>query len=322
MKLTVKILLAFALLTILAACGPAEVPPVVEIRPNETAFVIPLEGNTKSGQDKFMSLEYLNQNKLAAKRITIPVRKRSMGRAPWNYEWLPTFTVIKVDRTPVTCDWTDDITKGTSNTRQGFSVESKDSIGFTIGATITTSVSEENSALFLYRYAGKNLFDITNTNIRGFIQGKLTGEFGTRNLKECKLEKGEIFAIAYAAAKKEFEQYGVTINFFGPNEGLVYDNVAIQDSIDKAYAAEMLILQRTNEKTAQDEDNKRIKAAADTKLYEAQKFAAAEAAQSKMIKLEIERINAEAKLTMAKKWSGNLPEKILPANSNLLMGID
>lgn len=307
--------------SILMACGPAEVPPIVEIQPNETAFVLPLEGATKDGQAKFMSLEYLEKNKLASKRIEIPVRKRSTGRMPSDYEWLPTLKVIKVNRTPVTRDWADDPSKGTSGNKEGFNVESKDSIGFTIGATITTSVSEEDAALFLYRYAGKSLSSVTDTNIRGFIQGKLTGEFGTRNLKDCKLEKGAIFASVYEQAKAEFEAYGVTINFFGPNEGLIYDNKKIQEAIDNAYAAEMLILQRDNEKLAQDKDNFRIKALADTKLYEAQKFAAAEKAQTKMIGLEIERINAQANMKRAEKWNGSLPSNILPEGSPLLFSV-
>ena len=30
-------------------------------------------------------------------------------------------------------------------------------------------------------------------------------------------------------------------------------------------------------------------------------------------------MEAQAKLTMAEKWSGNYPEKILPANSTILL---
>ena len=322
MKNLVRLILTMVLFSLVVACGPAEVPPIVEVKPNETAFVVPLEGATKKNQGKFMSLEYLEANKLASKRIEIPVRKRSTGRMPSNYEWLPTLKVIKVDRTPITRDWADDEAKGTSKTKEGFNVESQDSIGFTIGATITTSVSEDDAALFLYRYAGKSLKQVTDTNVRGFIQGKLTGEFGMRNLKDCKVEKGDIFASVYEQASTEFADYGVTINFFGPNEGLIYDNPAIQEAIDAAYAAEMLILQRTNEKVAQDEDNKRIKAAAETKLFEARKFAAAEKAQAKMIGLEIQKMNAQANLVQAGKWDGKLPEKIIPSNSPLLMQLN
>jgi len=51
------------------------------------------------------------------------------------------------------------------------------------------------------------------------------------------------------------------------------------------------------------------------------KFAQAEAAQTKMIGLEIQKIKAEAQKIMAQKWDGKLPEKILPSNSPLLMNV-
>lgn len=319
-RLNLLILLAVAA-SVLVACGPAEVKPVYEVKPNETAFLVPMEAGTNSGQTKFMSLEYLKENKLAAKRVEIPVRKHSTGRMPWEYEWLETMKLIIVDRTPVTREWTASEGNGTSKKNEGFPVESADSIGFTLGATITTSVSEANSSLFLYRYAGQSLAKITDTNIRSFIQGKITNAFGKLSLTKCKAQKGTIYEEIFQQTKDQFSEYGVTVDFFGPNEGLVYDNPKIQASIDDAYAAEMLITQRQNEKVAQDEDNKRIRAAADTKLYEAHKFAAAQAAQTKMIGLEIEKINAEARLTFAKKWDGKLPEKILPSDSPLLMNV-
>ena len=44
----------------------------VEIGPNQSAFLIPLTGANKAGQGKFMSIDYLQANKVATKRIQIP----------------------------------------------------------------------------------------------------------------------------------------------------------------------------------------------------------------------------------------------------------
>lgn len=307
---------------LLSACGPAPVEPIKEIKPNETAFVVPLEGASKAKQGQFMSLDYLEANKVAAKRVVIPIRKRTTGRGPGNYEWIPTVKVITVDRTPVTREWTDSSKTGSSSRNDGFRVESQDSIGFVLGGTLTARVTEANASAFLYNYAGRPLRTVIDQNVRGYLQAYLTNAFGRLSLTECKKQKGEIFDAAYIAVVAKYEPFGVTIDTFGPSQGLKYTNVAIQQAIDDAYKAEMMIIQRRNEKTAQDEDNKRIKAAADTKLYEARKFAQAEKAQEKMISLEIQRMRAEAAMVQAKRWDGKLPAKILPANSNLLMNMN
>lgn len=321
MKRSILFLVLLTLVCALTACGPAEVKPIEEIEPNQTAFLVPLEGENLEGQGQFMSEDYLVANKVPAKRVELSIRKRSTGRMWYDYEWIPTMKVIKVNRTPVTREWTDSEMTGSNSKDDGFRVESSDSIGFILGGTLTARVTEEDSAKFLYNYAGKPLAHVVDENVRGFLQAYLTDAFGRLSLTECKKEKGNIFKDAETAAIAKYAGMGVTIDTFGPSQGLEYENEAIQKAIDDAYAAEMLITQRTNEKLAQDEDNLRIKAAADTKLYEAQKFARAEKAQEKMIGLEIQRMRAQADLLRAERWDGGLPEKILPANSPLLMSV-
>ena len=103
------ILLLVALFTVfgLTGCGPYPTEQAVEVKNNETAFVVPLEGDSKSKQAQFMSIEYLEKAKVATKRIVIPQRKRSLGRAWFDYEWIPLARVIVVDRSPVTrSGWT------------------------------------------------------------------------------------------------------------------------------------------------------------------------------------------------------------------------
>ena len=58
-------------------CYPAQIPEIIPILSYETAFVVPLEGST-GNQGKFMSEEYLNDKKIAAKRITVPIKKRKL----------------------------------------------------------------------------------------------------------------------------------------------------------------------------------------------------------------------------------------------------
>jgi len=91
----------------------------VVIGPNETAFVIPLEGDS-TAQGRVQSIDALEKAKVMAKRIYLPVRKRDLGRGPANYEWVPTLKVVKVDRSPVTREWTAEVSTGTlAGSRRG-----------------------------------------------------------------------------------------------------------------------------------------------------------------------------------------------------------
>ena len=63
-----KKLLIIPVLLMLAACGPVELPIYDEVQPNESAYVIPLEGATKTNQGKFDSVSFLEEKKVAAKR--------------------------------------------------------------------------------------------------------------------------------------------------------------------------------------------------------------------------------------------------------------
>ena len=183
-----------------------------EIAPNETAFIVSLEGDTDEGQGKFMSVEFLENAKVATKRIAIPQRTRKIGRYSWNVEWIPTIKIIKVDRTPVTREWTADPSTGTSTKNEALTVESKDSITFWTGVTITVRITEEHAATFLYNFSGKPLSEVVDENVRGYVLAILAREFGGRTLDQCRNEKSEIFDIALKETMAEFDKKGVTVD--------------------------------------------------------------------------------------------------------------
>lgn len=98
------ITLLISMLSLLGCVGPAKVLPIENVGPNETAFVIPLEG-TSEEQAKFESVEYLKSKKVVSKRIEVPVRQRDTGRGWWDYEWIPLIRVVRVNRSLVTREW-------------------------------------------------------------------------------------------------------------------------------------------------------------------------------------------------------------------------
>ena len=327
-------------LSILVSCGPAKVEQFVEIGPSETGFLVPLEGQTKSGQKEFMSIEYLNDNKVAAKRISLPLRVVSTGRMPWDFKYIPTMAVIKVKRTPVTREWTGDEKTGSSNSNQALWVESRDSIGFGVGVNTTAMVTEDDAATFLYYFAGKPLTAVVDENVRGKVNAILSREFANYDLEAARSKKNEIFAIAAAETIAEFSKMGVTITNLGLAEGLVYEDKEIQTAINEKFTAEMDIQIQAQKNLAQEQVNARnvaiAKANADSKVKEAegmiaiekakaeaaQQFMKAYAARKAQVDLEIARMNAEANLTFSQRIKpGVLPSSVLPSNSPMLFNM-
>ncbi len=301
-------IIIFCLLFVLNGCTPYPTPIVKEIKPNETAYLIPLEGDTKT-QDKFQSSAYLEEKKVSAKRIIIPVRWLKTGRFYLDGKHIPSATLIIVDRSPITREWTSDNSRGTSNKNEGIELESKDSIGFSIGVNITTMIKEEDTSVFLYYYGGKSLNEITDQNIRGYIQSVLASEFGNYNLDEG---KGKNKAINH------FKQYGITIANLGMADGMNYTDEIIQKNLNDKFIAEneKEIAKQQQEKAII--ENKTALLIQENKTALANEFKKAEEAQRARIELEIAMINANVKLKLADKWSGNVPSNVVPESSEFL----
>ncbi len=303
--------------SLLIACGPPKLEMIEEISPSETAFMIQLEGDALEGQDVFKSVEFLNEHKVATKRVSLPQRKVGTGRGWWNYKYLPTAAVIKVDRKPVTREWTEIGEKATS-TNQVIHVESKDSIGFGLGVNATASIPEDMASTYLYHFAGKPLAKVMDENVRGFLQTVLSREFGDYELSQGRELKREIFTTALKETREYFVQRGLSIDYLGSSEGLTYENAAIQLAIDAVFNAQRDVEKAKEEKLAQDERNMLIVAKAKAEREAAQEFALAKEAAIARTRLEIDRIHADAALVAANKWQGGVPGGVVPSDSPFL----
>ena len=294
---------------ILIGCGPAKIDRYVEIKPNETAFVIPIEGSTGL-QKQFMSIEYLEQRKVAAKRIYLSQTTVSTGRFWFEYKWVPTVKVIVVDRTPITLTW-----EGTD----GIHVESKDSIGFIIGINVSAYVQEKDAAKFLYYFPSGNLAKILNNIVKSKATEILSREFAKYDLETGRGKKGEIVDLAKNELIKYFNDYGVTITTFGLTGGLQYEDKEIQEAINENFKSELRIRDEQNKRIAQEQINQRIISEAQAKRKAAEEFAKAQKAQIAMIELEIAKLKAQAELEKAKKWDGKLPANIMPSGAGFIL---
>jgi hypothetical protein len=318
MRRTISIMTIIILAILIIGCGPVQTEKFADIKTNETAFVIPLEGESKSGQAKFFSEEYLKENKVPTKRISLSQRKKTTGRWSWNYEWIPTVTVITVDRSPITREWTSDATSGTSNKNQALYVESADSIGFGVGIIISASILEEDTPRFLYRYGGKPLADIIDNNVRGRIGAILSREFAKYDLETGRRMKNDITKIIQDDIIPFFKQDGITISSVGLAEGLVYEDKEIQNAINKKFTAEMQIQIETQNNIAQAKVNERNVGIAEAAKRSALEFKQAAEAQTAMVELEIRKMKAQAALNYSSTWDGKLPEKMIPEGVGMM----
>jgi len=234
--------LSFAISIIALATGcyrrPYQEEKYIDINPNETAFVIPLEQGTKSDQKQLKSIEYLEQKKVATKRIYTPTLWHQTGRSENEGEWIPSVVVIKVDRSPVTREWTKSSNTGTSSENQQINVESSNSIGFTVGITCTASIPEEDASKFLYWYSGKSLAKAVDDNVRSFVQDILTREFGQRDLSACQRERKAVFDIMKEKTTTFFASRGIRIDNIGAAGEFTYTDTEIQTAINSQFIAE------------------------------------------------------------------------------------
>ncbi len=321
---TTALSLLFVVGTLLnTACGPAKVMPLDTVGPNETAFVIPMEGDSLN-QAKFESIDFLKAHKVLAKRIEIPVRERSLGRAYWNYEYIQTVRVIKVDRSLVTREWTKGGTSGTSSKDEALSCASLDGINFHLGVNLTASILEEDAPAYLYWHGQKSLSDVVDSNVRGYLQGIMSNEFGRLPFEKCKLQKADVFKKANDETIAKFKGVGITVSYVGSTQGFMFDDGTIQAKINEIQTAQMAKEVALNNALAQVEANKQIVSKAVAERQAAEEFAKAAEAQRQRIGLDIQMKYAEAALEAArnlKDIKGNLPS-FMPANSQFLFGLD
>lgn len=288
----------------LGACSHHAIDELAEIAPSETAFLIALEGDTLNNQQRLQSLDFLEKNKVSAKRVLIPHKliNTCSSCLVGQYVDVPSARLIKISRAPVTREWTRPATTGTSTQNQAFAVESSESIDFDIGATITAHVSEEDAARFLYYFAGKQLSDVADSNIRGVIASDLSRQFGSNTLDWGRGHKAEVFAAALKNAREAFGPKGITIDNLGFVEGMTYHDVRIQEAINRKFEADMQVQ------------------AAQQQLTAAQTLAKAQDAVKAQQDLDLRRREMDLRSKALDKWDGHLPQ-VMGQDAHWLMGV-
>jgi len=318
--LRVKALLIVMLTLVTLGCRPYEVPEFSEIDTSETGFLIPLEGNTDQ-QAAFESERYLQERKVATKRVQIPHRWVQTGRMYWTGEWMGMVRLVKVDRSPVTRQWTADTSSGTTARNEAIWIESKDSVGFSVGFDCTAHIAEEDTARFLYMYRSKSLADMMDTEARARVQSIAAEVAAQYDLDELRSRKQEIIDAVRADVIPFFAERGITITTMGMFGGFSYQNPKIQDAIDETFVVQQLKVISDAKFQAQQKENERIELEAEATANKARTIAEGEAdairkmaeatreAQSDPLFLQLKML--EVQQERIEKWNGEYPTYLM-----------
>ena len=221
-----------------ACIKPYDTPEFITIEASQTAFLIPLVGNT-ADQASFESEELLAEAKVAAKEIQIPHRWVQTARFSWVGEWRDAAKLIVVERTPVTREWNSGKDAGTSTKNQAIYAESKESIGFSVGMNISAQIYTEDDAVkFLYSYNNKSLEEIMDTEIRARVESKFVEECAKYTLNDILSAKEDIMKVVRDDVTTYFEEKGITITVLGMKDGIEYDDPEIQKAINEKFSSE------------------------------------------------------------------------------------
>lgn len=297
-----KKLICLAFLVMIVCClftgcrKPYDKPELVTIEASQTAFLIPLIGDT-SNQGVFESEELLLEAKIATKEIQIPHRWVQTGRQNWVGEWRPSAKLIVVERKPVSRSWESGESSATSANRAIFG-ETADNIGIYVGMNCTAMIEEKDAAKFLYRYNNTPLETVIDTDIKKLVEDRFNVEAAKYASTDLGTKKGEIMEAVKTYVVDYFKEYGITITVLGLKEGISFENPAIQAAIDKKFESEQKLVIQQNENEA---NLAKAEAEAKAMLMLAQ-------AQADANRLLSESLTDEILAQMYyEKWDGKLP---------------
>lgn len=237
---------AIIMLTCTSCIKPYDKPEFQTISPSQTAFLVPLVGDTAE-QGAFDSEELLLETKVATKEVQIPHRWVQTGRWDWVGDWKPSATLIVVERKPVSRSWESGVSTETSS--RAIFGETSDAIGVYVGMNCTAMIEEVDAAKFLYRYNNTPLETIIDNDIKKMVEGEFNSATGDFKSTELHDHKDEIIKRIRDEVIPYFKEYGITITVLGFKEGISFENKEIQNALDAKFASEqdLVIQQNKNE---------------------------------------------------------------------------
>lgn len=297
-KSIVALVMLMAVMLCFTGCmrKPYDTPEFVTIEASQTAFLIPMVGDTGT-QAAFDSEDLLLEHKVATKEIQIPHRWVQTGRKSWQGEYRATAKLIIVERKPVSRSWESGDSAASSANRAIFG-ETSDGIGIYVGMNCSAQIEEADAAKFLYRYNNTPLETVIDTDIKKMVEDEFNMQTAKYTSTELLSHKQEIMTAVKENVTSYFKDFGITITVLGLKEGISYENAAIQTAIDEKFASEQKLEIQMNENAA---NIAKAEAEAEALLLTAN-------AQAEANKILAASLTKEILAQMYyEKWNGELP---------------
>lgn len=261
----------FSLLLFIGCIKPYHEATMVDIGTSEVAFLIetvnangqaviapPGKGETENQGKTIESGDFYKQRLVNARKVEIPYYWKPTSRVIFfedstNGEWQPAARLIVVDTAPETRHWS----KNSSGTAQPIWVESKDSVGFSTGISVTARIENKEDAIkFLSNYppeenrtiqtrGGAEFFvevarlsQIMDEELRTKIQEVYAYEAAAETMDLLREKKREIIDTVSEEVIPFFKERGITITAIGQFGGFTYENPEIQKAIDGVFEAQ------------------------------------------------------------------------------------
>jgi hypothetical protein len=315
-------LLAAALGLASAGCvKPFEPVKLEVIKPNETAFLLPLLGDPKK-QAALNSEEYLRANLVQMQQVRIPQQwvQKGYEYVAYNGEWRDAAVLIRVDRSPVTRVWTADTNTGTSNRDEAIWVMTSDQVEFSTGWTCTAYIPNHEAAVkFLYYYPNGTIADVMDREVRAKLQATFGLAVTDRPMDDLRIKATPVIHEVVEETTQFFQERGVVITNLGIEGGFIYRDPSIMKTMVEVFNAEQQQNKEQAMLEAQEISNKRllaerqaeadgIKLVSDAKQYEAQQAKDNLEFYVRLKQLEIEKERAA-------KWDGRYPIYYMPSGA-------
>lgn len=323
----------FAVTTNVCCYRPFEPIQLETIDTSEEGFLIPLRGD-KTRQTSTNSEEDLRKSLVNVKQVQIPqqwVQKGYETLGP-NGKWQPAATLIKVNRAPVTREWTADPSSGTSNRNEAIWVMTSDQVEFSTGWTITARIKDREHAIkFLHNYPNGSLKDVLDHEVRSKLQSLFGLEVTDLPMDELRKSATPHIKNVTTALITFFDQRGIEITNIGITGGFVYKDPSIMKTMVEIFNAEQEKTMAKARTEAQTEDNKRLRMEAEGKAQAllTQKKAEAEGilavAEARKKEAQVVKENPDVYLTLRQvelekekltRWNGAFPSFFVGGGSN------
>lgn len=338
-KVLSKKIAILALLVLSSGCyRPFEPIKLEVVLPVEEAFLLPYLGDGKK-QTSSDNEQYLKENLVFTKQVKVPqqwVPKGYETMGP-NGVWQDAAVLVKVDKSPVTREWTADPNSGTSNKNEAIWVMTSDQVEFSTGWTITARIESRDDAVkFLHNYPNGSLVKVLDSEVRSKLQAVFGLEVTDLPMDKLRKEATPHILSTTTSIIEFFKERGVTITNLGISGGFIYKDKTIMDTMVKVFNAEQEKSVAMAESAAQEERNKKvifeatgiaeallktkeaeaegIKLVADAKMYELEKAAEQLPAYISLKHLELQK-------ELLARWDGSYPRYFMGGvdNPNMLL---